>query len=241
MPYRQTPFVTNGYYHIYNRGIDKRNIFFTDQDKKRFLRTISYYQIRDPKPKFSTYQVMKTFPVDKSKRIVEIICYCLMPNHFHLLVKQTEDGGISEFVRKFIHSYTKYFNAKHKHEGPIFMGLFKAVPIESDEQLQHVSRYIHLNPRVSRIVQDLEKYPWSSYQAYVANKTQYIPLKKDAILSFFKSPVEYKKFMKDQIAYGETLELIKHELLDIDQPHEPENLIKQHLTNLVCQAKTLEL
>lgn len=219
MPYRTTPFYNDGIYHIYNRGVDRQNIFLINRDRQRFLKTLGYYQIENPKPKFSTYQVAKTFPVNETKRIVEIVAYCLMPNHFHLLVQQTKDGGITEFTRKFIHSYTKYFNVKHRHEGPIFNGMFKSVPIESDEQFLHVSRYIHLNPLVSKLVPNLGIYPWSSYDSYINNRPSPFPLLKEKLLEMFKSPKEYEKFVLDQAAYGETLEMIKHEALDIDMPH----------------------
>lgn len=186
MPYRITPFVNNGYYHLYNRGLDKQSIFTNQKDYSRFIQTFFYYQIENPKPKFSTYKISKIFPVDTSKKIVDIICYCLMPNHYHLLVKQLKEGGISEFMRKFIHSYTKYRNIKYKRQGPIFHGCFKVVTIETEEQLIHISRYIHLNPLVAKIVKDLKFYPWSSYKDYINNASNKITASSE-ILGFFKS------------------------------------------------------
>lgn len=215
MPYRIIPFVNNEFYHLYNRGINKQQTFSDRRDYNRFVKTLFYYQIANPKPRFSFYKPDGIYTIDPTKKIVDIVAYCLMPNHFHLLVKQLKDRGISEFMRKFIHSYTKYRNTKHKIQGPIFQAIFKAVIIETDEQLLHVSRYIHLNPLVSRLVKNLNSYPWSSYPTYVGiNNDERIA--KEEILSFFKSQKEYQKFVLDQAEYGETLELIKHQLIDED-------------------------
>jgi len=116
-------------------------------------------------------------------------------------------------MRKFTHSYVKYRNTKLKQQGPLFGEMFKAVRIEKDEQLLHVSRYIHLNPLVSFLVKDLKKYPWSSYPDYIG-KTNTFPLAKDEILSFFKTPQDYEKFVLDQAEYGKTLEQLKHLVFD---------------------------
>ena len=162
MPYRTTPLVSGEYYHIYNKGIAKQKIFATNRNYQRFTQTFFYYQIQNPKPKFSNRN-SSLYEIDPTKKVVDIISYCLMPNHFHLLIKQLRDGGISEFMRKLIHSYTKYWNTKRKTQGPLIQAMFKVVRIETDEQLIHTSRYIHLNPLVSFLVKDLNFYPWSSY------------------------------------------------------------------------------
>lgn len=212
MPYRITPFVNGEFYHLYARGLEKQETFLNHRDYSHFLEALFYYQIQNPKPKFSTYRQSKVFPIDSSKKIVEIICYCLMPNHFHLLVKQLRDGGISELMRKLILSITKYRNTKYNHKGPLFQVPFKAVHIETDEQFVHVSRYIHLNPLVALITKDLKLYPWSSYPTYIGLDNQ--PVTKEEILSFFKSQEDYKKFVLDHADYEMKLELIKHALID---------------------------
>lgn len=215
MPYRTTPLISGEYYHIYNRGIAKQNIFATTRDYQRFTQTFFYYQIQNPKPKFS-HRTSSLYKIDPTKKIVDILCYCLMPNHFHLLVKQLQDGGISEFMRKFVHSYTKYWSTRRKRSGPLIQAMFKAVRIETDEQLLHVSRYIHLNPFVSSLVKDLNTHTWSSYLAYIGledNPT----IAKEEILKFFKSSQAYEKFVLDQADYGKTIELIKHASLDVDE------------------------
>lgn len=214
MPSRIFPFVNGEYYHIYNRGVEKKPIFNIRRDYTRFLKTINYYQFAGPKPKLSRFLFNPDLIVkpNLNDKIVEIVCYCLMPNHFHFLVKQLKDGGITEFVSKLSNSYTKYFNTKHTRVGPLFQGEFKAVLVTSDEQLIHVSRYIHLNPAVAYLVKNLDQYEWSSYSEYIHGRTG-LSVKKD-ILAFFKSSEEYKKFILDHYSYALDLASIKHQLLD---------------------------
>lgn len=214
MPSRIFPFVDGQFYHIYNRGTEKRPIFVNRRDQNRFLQSMLYYQLKGPKPRFSKSFKNPFFnKQDLNKKIIDIICYCLMPNHFHFLLKQLEEGGITEFLSKLSNSYTKYFNTKHRRVGPLLQGEFKAVLIESDEQLLHVSRYIHLNPLVSYIVKNLDLYEWSSYEEYTSSKNNGICAKEE-ILGFFKSSESYKQFVLDQADYGEKLEQIKHQLLE---------------------------
>ncbi len=224
MPYRTTRFINGGFYHIFNRGIRKLPTFDTKKDYSHFLDTLFYYQIENPKPKFSTYRISKVFPIDQNKKMVDILCYCLMPNHFYLLVRQTRNGGISEFIRRFIHSYTKYRNVKYDFQGPVFQGMFKAVAVETDEQLLHLSRYIHLNPFVASLTDNPELYKWSSYSDYLKGGVSQVNTKE--ILSFFDTSnsynsfaVEaenYKSFVNDHKEYGLTLGILKHIALDED-------------------------
>ncbi len=139
-----------------------------------------------------------------------------MPNHFHFLVQQVRESGITEFISKISNSYTKYFNVKYKRVGPLLQGEFQAVHIESNEQLLHVSRYIHLNPTVNFIAKNLEDYLWSSYHEYVNGNYNGFCLKKD-ILDQFTSKDAYKQFLLDQEEYGKTLEAIKHQLIDLEE------------------------
>lgn len=213
MPARIIPLVNGQFYHIYNRGVEKRRIFENRRTYTRFLQAASYYQLKGPKPKFSNFIKYKLFEPDPNEKIVDIICYCLMPNHFHFLIKQLKEGGVSEFISKLINSYTKYYNIKFDRVGPLLQGQFKAVLIESDEQLIHVSRYIHLNPVSSFLVKKPEDYEWSSYNEYLNGKGI---CAKNEILNFFKSAKDYKKFVDDQINYAQKLELIKHQLLDAE-------------------------
>ncbi len=214
MPTRITPLVNGQIYHVYNRGVEKRRVFEDRRCYTRLLHAIRYYQLKGPKPKFSHSFNNSLFKPDPKKKIVDIICYCLMPNHFHLLVKQLSDGGISEFIGKLINSYTKFYNLKYKRIGPLFQGQFKAVLIESEEQLIHVSRYIHLNPIASFLIKDLNLYEWSSYKEYINNIKGIC--NKEEIMSLFKDSASYQKFCLDQVSYAQNLEKIKHQLIEDD-------------------------
>lgn len=217
MPGRIIPLVTGEYYHIFNRGNEKRNIFTQPRDYKRFLKTFYYYQFAGPKPSFSKFAKsdFNSFKPAPEKKLVEIICYCLMPNHFHFLVKQFKDNGISVFLSQTSNSYTKYFNTKYTRVGALLQGVFKAVRIETDEQLIHVSRYIHLNPVVSELVKLPENYEWTSYLEYITEQKRFSAT--EDVLNLFPSPKEYQTFVEAQIDYGTTLEIIKHQAMDIDE------------------------
>lgn len=215
MPCRITPLVNDNYYHVYNRGVEKRTIFSDKRDYARFLQTLYYYQFTGPKPAFSNRFRFKENDFSQNPKIVEIACFCLMPNHFHILTKQLKDGGISEFIRKVINSYTKYFNTKHKRVGPLFQGAFKAVMVENDIQFIHVSRYIHLNPYVSEIIQDLGSYSNSSYPSYIGLATDKLCVT-DQILGQFKDRDDYKEFVEGHADYARELEYMKHILIEDD-------------------------
>ncbi|MEK7587286.1 MAG: transposase, partial [Patescibacteria group bacterium] len=146
---------------------------------------------------------------------VDILAFCLMPNHFHLLLKQTADVGISRFVSKFCDSYSKYFNIKHDRVGPLFQGPFKAVRVESEEQLIHLSRYIHLNPISSFLIKEseLDSYSWSSLPEYLAPLGNTLSNPK-FISELFKSPGKYRDFVHNQIDYAQKLDNIKHLTFD---------------------------
>lgn len=214
MPGRIIPLVTSQFYHIYNRGSEKRDIFTNPRDYRRFQKTFYYYQFLGPKPSFSRYSKsdLNLFRPDPGKKIVDIICYCLMPNHFHFLIRQIKEGGISNFISQLSNSYTKYFNTKYARVGPLLQGAFKAVLIESDEQLVHLSRYIHLNPIVSGLTSNINNYLWSSYLEYI-NEYKFC-CSSEEILNFYPSIKSYQEFVEAQIDYGTTLETLKHRTID---------------------------
>lgn len=214
MPRRIIPFANDYFYHIYNRGVEKRSIFENNRDYSRLIKTIKYYQLEGPKPKLSKFLTSSAFKLEFNSKIVEIICYCLMPNHFHFLIKQLKDGGITEFISKLSNSYTKYYNTKHTRVGPLLQGEFKAVLVESGEQFIHLSRYIHLNPIASLMVKDLKDFRWSSYEEYISNSNGICS--KEDIMGYFKSPKDYEQFVLDQISYAQSLERIKHAVIDIN-------------------------
>lgn len=215
MPYRTTTLADNEFYHVYNRGVEKRNIFLGKRDFQRCIETFQFYQYKNNDFKFSsvTHPMWNRENYDKR---VEIICYCLMPNHVHFILKQISNNGISDFMRLFANSYAKYFNTKYERVGSLFQGQFKAKHVGSDEQLVHLSRYVHLNPFVSGIIKNLKNYHWSSYNEYVKSQKREICTKED-VLHMFKNKNDYAKFIKDHQDYAINLELIKHNMIDNDQ------------------------
>lgn len=213
MPYKQAVFANGEFYHIYNRGVEKRITFLDASDYRRFVLTIEYYRYKNPPTRFSFRNRQYLLKKVKDDRIlVEIISYCLMPNHFHVLLKQVENGGITKFVSRLVNSYTKYFNTRRRRIGPLFQGSFKAIRIENDEQLLHVSRYVHLNPLIDFLTKDLCIYRFSSYPEFCCGKTGFC--RSEYILNHFTKPLDYKKFVLDQEDYGRTIKEIERSLLE---------------------------
>jgi putative transposase len=213
MPRRTSPLSCGEIYHVFNRGSEKRDIFLQPRDYERFKKTLYYYQFLGKKPKFSFFnksQLDFSIPIT-DKRYVEIIGYCLMPNHFHLLLNQLEENGITKFMQQLCNSHAKYFNTKYNRVGPLWQNRFKVVRIENDEQLVHVSRYIHLNPIVSKISRSLNKYSWSSYHEFLISPIICNP---EIVLGLFKDRMDYEKFVVAQIDLAKELEILKHHQLD---------------------------
>lgn len=219
---RKVVFRNDEIYHVFNRGLDRRSIFTDKNEFERVQKLIKFYKHKDIPIRFSQVNHQ---PIEikermlknlyKSERIIDILAHCIMPNHFHFLLKQTDDKGISTFIANIANAYTKYFNTKHKRSGNLLEGVFKAVHIETEEQLIHVSRYIHLNPVASSIIPDgeLENYQWSSYPEYLSLSKEEIS-QKELILSMFKSVRDYREFVNDQIDYAKQLDAIKHLILE---------------------------
>lgn len=220
MPYRKFPLVTDEIYHVFNRSIDKLPIFVRIRDLNRILEVSKFYSFQETQIRFShfnrLYDVEKSEHMDRLKKTsvkqIEILSFCFMPNHYHFLIKQLEDNGISSFIRKVQDSYAKYFNTKYKRTGSLFQSNFKAIRIDDEDQLLHVSRYIHLNPLTSYLISDinsLENYTWSSYRDYLRPDQSGLT-NPEFILKFFKNIKHFKKFSADQIGYQRKLGLIKH-------------------------------
>lgn len=220
---RKTIFANDEIYHIFNRGVEKRPTFTSRREYARAVKTFSYYRFVKPPYRFSHFvrlakdiqsSVLKNLNI--SAKHIEILAFCLIPNHFHFLLRQVAENGISKFAANFTNSYTKYFNTLNDRVGPLFQGAFKAVHIESDEQLMHVSRYIHLNPVSSFIIEadELDEYEWSSYPGYISKEESSV-VEKHTVLELFSNKIErYKQFVLDYADYSRKLGNIKHLILD---------------------------
>ena len=217
MNYRQ-PLINGEIYHVYNRGIDRRPTFTTQREFKRALQTAEYYRFADRQIRLSHYlskdsisqQQVRHMQVN-SGEIVSVIAFCLMRNHFHFLIRQNCDNGVSEFVSQFQNSYTRYFNTIHERVGALFEGPFRSVHIESRLQLLHVARYIHLNPFTAHVVQHIDQLPnyqWSSLPEYMGIPT--LPIVNRDILSQSFGPEEHWRFIADQADYQRTLAANRH-------------------------------
>ena len=222
MPDIRTPLVNNEFYHLFNRGISRQPTFLSKWDFEQALLTLSYYRFQNIPVKLSRFKELAKNKKEeifsnlnfRKKQLVDIVCFVLMPNHFHFILKQNIDNGISKFISQVTNSYTRYFNTKHQRAGPLFQGIFKSVHIESNEQLIHLSRYIHLNPLVSYVVKekDFLPYPWSSLPDYLIGQSSLVDIV--SVLSHFLTPQKYLKFVLDQADYAKKLEKIKHLILE---------------------------
>lgn len=222
MPGRLLPLVNDEIYHVYNRGIDHRPTFLNKKAYTRAVDTIKYYRFADLPLKLSLFLKLSKNQrniiikkLNDTDHLVDIICFCLMPNHIHFCLRQKLDYGISKFMSNLQNSYTRYFNTRGERTGPLFLDSFKAVRIITDDQLIHLSRYIHLNPYSSFVVKtihDTLNYPWSSFNDYLNNVRDFCET--DTVLSSFKSLGSYKKFVTDRADYQRSLEMIKHLTLE---------------------------
>lgn len=193
------------FYHIFNRGAYKNKIFLNKDDYEIFISILAYY-LTYPKTKNFAYQKKVNefqVPYLEKEQTVHLVAYCLMPNHFHLLLKQlpnaTKETNISNLMKRVSITYAMYYQNKHKHEGALFQSKFKNTTVDTDEQLVYLSKYIHMNP--IRLINKLEKYQFSSYQAYI-NKTE-LPkwLHPEYVLKFKKN---YRKFIELPVEDEET-------------------------------------
>lgn len=182
---KRPEFVNDYYYHVFNRGVDKRNTFMDDKDYRRFL-----FSLQEFNDENSTLNMVRRFnnhdgsstslrPLPKNP-MVEIIAYCLMPNHFHFLLKQVKDNGIPGFMRKLGTGYTNYFNQRHERSGSLFQGRYKAILVDKDEYINYLIQYIHLNPLEllepdwkEKGIKDFQKakdflvsYKWNNYKDF---------------------------------------------------------------------------
>jgi len=246
---RKVKFINNEYYHIYNRGVDKRLIFNCPKDLNRFFESMKEFNTIDPigsiyenhlvkNRNIKNIKQEKKFGSSASKlfendKLVEFICYCLNPNHYHFILQQIVDKGIEKFMHKIGTGYTKYFNEKYKRSGSLCQGKYKAIHINSNEYLLHLSAYVNLNYKVHNLEKfgsratklfqsSWDEYIFSDNSASRNNKSENNSnntfekdfCEKKIILDQFKNAIEYKKFAEDSLKRIKENKQIKNFLLE---------------------------
>jgi len=174
MPYRKIEFRADHYYHLYNRGVNRQPIFFRDENWGYFLKRLRHYFL---------------------PQLIDILAYCLMPTHYHLLIYLKTDGLSKRIMQPFSLSYTKAINKQQDRVGPLFQGRFQAVWVDRDEYLLHLSRYIHMNPVTAGLVARPEEWVFSSYRDYLDLREGTLPVP-NVILSQFPSRQAYREFVE---------------------------------------------
>jgi putative transposase len=214
-------FAQNKIYHIYNRGVEKRKIFIDKQDYLRFIHDLFEFNNENPTLNFSrsfnsekpmneiqprSHLLLKAREKEPRKLLVKILIFVLMPNHFHLLLQQKKENGISRFMQKLGTGYTMYFNQKYERIGGLFQGRFKAVVLEEHAHFLHLPYYLHTNPldllldRGSTSIREqlkfLEDYPWSSFSDYIGDKNFPSVTQREFLLEFFGGAEKYRNETK---------------------------------------------
>ena len=221
---RKEPLEVDETYHLMNKSIAGYKIFNSDDDYQRMLRAIVYFSIADQLPKFSyflkrsgrdstTFEACLNQYFPKPKRLVQIIAYCLMPTHLHIVLKPLRKDGATKVIGNVLNSYARYFNTKHNRLGPLWAGRFKNIMVKSDEQLWHLTRYVHLNPVSAQIVKKAEDWPYSSYFEYITPSKVKRPLCQYRDFIDVR-PRSYQKFVEDQADYQRKLAQIKDLILE---------------------------
>ncbi|NCN59010.1 hypothetical protein COW99_03050 [Candidatus Roizmanbacteria bacterium CG22_combo_CG10-13_8_21_14_all_38_20] len=220
MTFRKTPLITGQYYHVYNRSVANQIIFRNNHEHNLFIDTMEYYMFDNAPHRLSNYLRLtdksRTKELDSlydsNRTRISMYAFCLMPNHYHLLVRQNINNGISSFIRHLQNSHAKYLNIKSKRTGSLYQNPFKGTIIETNEQFIHVARYIHINPLTSYLVKkpnELRNYPWCSFSDYInLSKRRFIT--KERLLSNFSTQSELIDFTLDRAEHQRELSKIKH-------------------------------
>lgn len=217
---RNTVLAPGEYYHVYNRGTDKRKIFTNKHDHERFL-ALMYMANGDNRVHLQLQgsTLKEVYKIDRGELLVEICAYCLMPNHFHLLIKEVREGGTSLFMQKLTTGYTMYFNKRYDRTGSLFQGRFKAVHVGADDQyLKYLIAYIHLNPiklveptwkedgikNMGLVEKYLDNYFYSSYLDYAGEKrAEEVVITRQSLPQYFDSPLDFKSWVSNWMSYSE--------------------------------------
>ncbi|KKW39837.1 hypothetical protein A3I46_01060 [Candidatus Kaiserbacteria bacterium RIFCSPLOWO2_02_FULL_54_13] len=214
---RTFSFIPGEFYHVYNRGTDKRKIFMSLSERDRFLALLYLANQDDPVDLKLQGSTLLEIEERTGEPIVEIVAYCLMPNHFHLLLREHEEDGISKFMQKLTTGYTMYFNKRHERNGSLFQGRFKATHAANDRYLRYLISYIHLNPikliepkwkevgiiNKVRAERFLETFVYSSYLDYLGKKRmEEMLLAHEALPEYFSSGADFKTFVTEWLTYA---------------------------------------
>ncbi|MCM8756808.1 MAG: transposase [Candidatus Omnitrophica bacterium] len=214
--------VTGAIYHVCSKSIAHYQIFNNKDEYLRMYQLIRYYQMYPLPEKFSRFietDAVNNFGfspvfncISKGKeKLVQIIAYCFMPTHIHLILKQLKDKGVLDYMRKILDGYTRYFNTKHKRKSPLWESRFQRVLVENDEYLLHLTRYIHLNLVTAYLIGSPQDWLFSSYNEYIEVSEEKICEYSDILDIQTNS---YKIFVNDQISYQRELAKLKHLLLE---------------------------
>jgi|WetSurMetagenome_2_1015567.scaffolds.fasta_scaffold210596_2 putative transposase len=213
---RKTEFACEEYYHIYNRGVDKREIFLDEGDYERFLKSMREFNRTDPiKSLFHQEVKLKALRASglrllEPSGLVEIICYCLNPNHYHFILKQIVERGIERFMHKVGMGYTNFFNKKYDRSGSLFQGPFKAIHIDSNEYLLYLSAYINANHFIhgyeerelsSRGSLAPTDWEYSSLQDYLGKRKGALCDTEPVLGQFDNNISQYEKYLNDNAAH----------------------------------------
>jgi len=217
MSTRKKEFANGELFHLFNRGVDKRIIFVDSYDIRRFFKSMIEFNVVSPIGSLyeNSFRQLGGETAKSEDRLVNIIAYCLNPNHFHFILEQLTTGGISEFMKRLSGGYAWYFNNKYKRSGSLFQGAFKDVHIDSNEYLLHVSAYVNLNDRVHRLGGETAKLvnSMSSWEEYINKKVKGV-CGKEIILGQFRNTTEYKEFALSSL---KSIVKRKEELKDFDK------------------------
>ena len=195
-------YLKDGIYHIYNRGVEKRKIFLNEQDYKVFLHFLKRY-LTSPENSHqgktsSQVEPVRELPAGRQTDIykqIRLLCYCLMPNHFHLMIQQLTERAIIELMRRLSNAYTKYFNEKYDRVGSLFQGRYKAALIKKESHFLHLPYYIHYNSgelfeNRKDMIESIKNYNWSSYADYLGQRNTSWIYKKGLMDQFIESEKE---------------------------------------------------
>lgn len=216
--FQQNKFIKNRIFHICNKSIANFGIFKDPQNVERFIITLHYYNGLEGKISLSknlrkaTREAKTQSLLDQKDRAqIKFLAYCIMPDHYHLLIKVLVDNSLSKYLNDIENSYTRYFNLKFNRKGPLWQSRFRSVLIRTNEQLLHVSRYIHLNPVTDKLVEKPEDWKFSSYRDHVQRKRYLESTLKEISI---RSQETYKNFVENNIDYQRRLKIIKKLLLE---------------------------